>query len=146
MNDSTDLERRYRRLLAFYPKAFRREREQEILSVLMAGARAGQQWPRLAETTDLVRNAIPMRLQRVKQPTCWERRHPGPWILGRVLIGIWLAILTAILCQYGHWWGLALLAPAALQFYLAYRVAVPIIESEREAGGRPSPPPPALGG
>jgi hypothetical protein len=31
MTGSTRLERRYRRLLAFYPKAFRREREQEIL-------------------------------------------------------------------------------------------------------------------
>jgi hypothetical protein len=37
MTDSAHLERRYRRLLAFYPKAFRREHEQEIVSVLMAG-------------------------------------------------------------------------------------------------------------
>ena len=143
MTNSTDLERRYRRLLALYPKAFRREREQEILSVLMAGARAGEQWPRLAETTDLVRHAIPMRL-KIKHPSSWERRHPGPWISARVLIGIWLAILTTILCQY-NWWGLALLAPAALQFCLAYRVAV-AVKNEREAGGPPSPPPPALGG
>jgi hypothetical protein len=38
MTDSTHLERRYRRLLAFYPKVFWGEHEQEILSVLMAGA------------------------------------------------------------------------------------------------------------
>jgi hypothetical protein len=142
MTDSTALERRYRRLLSFYPKAFRREREQEILSVLMAGAGPGQQWPRLAEATDLLTHALPMRL-RIKHPSSWERRHPRPWIVGRIVIGIWQAILTAILCQQS-WWGLALLAPAALQFYLAYRVAV-AMQRDREAGGPPSPLPPASG-
>jgi hypothetical protein len=48
MTDSTHLERRYRRMLAFYPKAFRQEREQEILSVLMSGAAEGQRRPRSA--------------------------------------------------------------------------------------------------
>jgi hypothetical protein len=38
MTHSSRLERRYRSLLALYPKAFRREHEQEILSVLMADA------------------------------------------------------------------------------------------------------------
>ena len=38
MTNSSRLERRYRSLLALYPKAFRREHEQEILSVLMAAA------------------------------------------------------------------------------------------------------------
>jgi hypothetical protein len=42
VSDSTQLERRYLRLLAFYPKAFRREHEQEMLSVLIAGAADGQ--------------------------------------------------------------------------------------------------------
>jgi hypothetical protein len=145
MTDSADLERRYRRLLAFYPRAFRREREQEILSVLMAGARAGQRWPRLAEGTDLVRHAIPMRLRlKIKHPSPWERSHPGHWILGRTLVGIWLVILTAVQCQTSLW-GLALLAPAALQFYLAYRVAA-AVKSERAADAPGSLPPGALGG
>ena len=46
MSDSAALERRYRRLLACYPRAFRHEHEQEILSVLMAGVGDGQQRPR----------------------------------------------------------------------------------------------------
>jgi hypothetical protein len=33
-------------------------------------------------------------------------------------------VLTAILCAYGRWWGLALVAPAALHFYFAYRLRV----------------------
>jgi hypothetical protein len=40
--------------------------------------------------------------------------------------------------------GLALPAPAVLHFYLAYRIAV-AVESDREAGGPPSPGPPTLG-
>jgi hypothetical protein len=62
MSDSTDLERRYRRLLACYPPAFRHEHEQEILAVLMAGADAGQQRPRLGEAANLIRHALWMRL------------------------------------------------------------------------------------
>ena len=57
MTNSSRLERRYRSLLALYPKAFRREHEQEILSVLMAAAAEGQKRPRLAESGDLVGSA-----------------------------------------------------------------------------------------
>ena len=49
MTDATDLERRYRRLLKCFPARYRREHEQEILSVLMAGASEGQRRPGLAE-------------------------------------------------------------------------------------------------
>jgi hypothetical protein len=63
MTGSADLERRYRRLLACYPRAFRHEYEQEILSVLMAGAGDGHQWPRPGEAADLIRNAIWIRLR-----------------------------------------------------------------------------------
>ena len=62
MSDSADLERRYRRLLACYPRAFRGEHEQEILAVLMAGADEGQQRPRLGEAANLIEHALWMRL------------------------------------------------------------------------------------
>jgi hypothetical protein len=76
MNDDPDLERRYRRLLACYPAAFRREHEQEILSVLIAGADEGQRWPRLAEAADLLRSASFMRLRtRWRTAWAWEYRH-----------------------------------------------------------------------
>lgn len=45
MNRSASLERGYRRLLACYPRAFRRENEDEILAVLMATAEAGRRLP-----------------------------------------------------------------------------------------------------
>lgn len=63
MTDSVRLERRYRRLLAWYPRAFRREHEEEILYVLMAGAEDGHWRPGLAESADLLRSAVWMRLR-----------------------------------------------------------------------------------
>ena len=45
MTDQEHLERAYRRLLAWYPREFRRENGQEILAVLMAGAPDGQRRP-----------------------------------------------------------------------------------------------------
>ena len=98
---SAQLERGYRRLLVLYPKAFRREHEQELLSVLMAGAAEGQRRPGVAESFDLVRHAIFMRLRHTRVPTSWEYRHArvmGPLRLG---IGLWLLLLTGIL--YGVW-------------------------------------------
>jgi hypothetical protein len=59
---SSDLERRYRRLLAWYPQPFRSQQEDEILAVLMAGAGQGQSRPRLAEAVDLIKSAVGMRL------------------------------------------------------------------------------------
>jgi hypothetical protein len=78
MSDFAGLERRYRRLLVYYPRAFRHEHEQEILSVLMAGADEGQQRPRLGEAADLIRSAIWMRLRprvpRSQRTVLWAVR------------------------------------------------------------------------
>ena len=124
MTDSAHLERRYRRLLAFYPKAFRREHGQEIVSVLMAGAAEGQRRPRLAESADLLRNGVFMRVRHTKLPSSWEYRHARVMFPVRIAIGIWLVILTTILYGYGPggWWGALLVPAAALHFCLAYRL------------------------
>jgi hypothetical protein len=124
MSDDPDLERRYRRLLAGYPAAFRREYEQEILSVLMAGAEQGQRWPRLAEAADLLRSATFTRLRtRWRTSWAWEYKHRRVMVPVRVAIGIWLVTLTAILYGYGvgGWWGVLLIPAAAGHFYAAYR-------------------------
>ena len=63
MTDQANLERRYRRLLAWYPRAFRRDSGQEILAVLMACARDGQRRPGLAESADLIRSGLWMRVR-----------------------------------------------------------------------------------
>lgn len=124
MTSSSRLERRYRSLLALYPKAFRRDHEEEILSVLMAAAAEGQRRPRLAESADLVRSAIFMRLRQATVPVSWEYRHASLMLPVRVVTGVWLVFLTAILYGYGSggWWGALLVPAATLQFYIAYRL------------------------
>jgi hypothetical protein len=58
MTGGAGLERGYRRWLRWYPTSFRRENEEEILGVLMAGAREGQRHPGLMECLDLMRGAL----------------------------------------------------------------------------------------
>jgi len=60
---SSGLEQGYRRLLAWYPGAFRRDHADEILGVLMAGAGEGQRRPRPAEAADLLWSGLKMRLR-----------------------------------------------------------------------------------
>lgn len=71
------LERRYRRLLAWYPAAFRREREEEILAVLLASAPDGQRRPRLAESLDVIRSAIGIRVRRISSWLRGQRQAEG---------------------------------------------------------------------
>lgn len=66
MTEAAGLERGYRRLLAAYPRSFRREQEEEILAVLMAGARQSQRWPRLAEAADVIASGLRMRMRRTR--------------------------------------------------------------------------------
>jgi hypothetical protein len=63
MTEQTELERRYQRLLACYPRAFRDENEQEMLAVLMACAREGRRRPGFLESADLIRSGLWMRLR-----------------------------------------------------------------------------------
>ena len=63
MNRTASLERGYRRLLAVYPRAFRRENEEEILAVLLATADQDQRRPGLAISADLIRSGLVMRLR-----------------------------------------------------------------------------------
>jgi hypothetical protein len=63
MTDQANLERGYRRLLAWYPPAFRRESGEELLAVLMACAPDGQRRPGLAASADLIRGGLWMRLR-----------------------------------------------------------------------------------
>ncbi|MBV9818749.1 MAG: hypothetical protein JOZ07_10415 [Solirubrobacterales bacterium] len=63
MSDRSLLERRYRRLLACYPRSFRVEHEDEMVSVLLACARNGRGRPGLAESVNLIVNALRIRLR-----------------------------------------------------------------------------------
>jgi hypothetical protein len=62
MTDQEHLERAYRRLLAWYPRAFRDENGPEMLAVLLACAADGRRRPGLAQAADLIRGGLRMRL------------------------------------------------------------------------------------
>jgi hypothetical protein len=129
-----DLERRYRRLLKLYPRSFRAEQGHEILTVLMACAPEAQRWPQQREAASLIRSALWMRLRR---GAAWELTHrPRLWLMVRLLSGVWLTILTFVLCGYGRWWGLSLVPVAVFHFYRAYRIGLAI---EAQGGGSPPP-------
>lgn len=68
MTGSSQLERRYRRVLACYPKAFRRESEDEILAVLLATADEGQRRVGVAEAADLIMGALRMHVGMSRAP------------------------------------------------------------------------------
>ncbi|MGI8711745.1 MAG: hypothetical protein ACR2NR_00865 [Solirubrobacteraceae bacterium] len=63
MTDQAQLEQRYRRLLAWYPRAFRTVQAEEMLVVLMASARNGKSKPGPADSVNLIANALLMRLR-----------------------------------------------------------------------------------
>ena len=64
MNDSPVLERRYRRLLVWFPAEHRREYAEEMMSVLLAATPEGRRWPRLADALDLMTGGLRARLGR----------------------------------------------------------------------------------
>ena len=52
----------------------------------------------------------------------FDRRRPRTSAGVRIAVGIWLLIGAGFACHDGYWWGLVILPPAALHFYLAYRI------------------------
>jgi len=64
MNDSLALERRYRRLLAWFPAEHRREYAEDMISVLLASTPQGRRRPRLADAFDLMTGGLRARLRR----------------------------------------------------------------------------------
>ena len=54
--------------------------------------------------------------------TGFDRRHRRTAILIRVLVAVWLVVLTVILLAYGYWgWALLTLAGVVANSVLAYR-------------------------
>ena len=136
MNESKALERRYRRLLALYPSRFRQYRTEEMVAVLMSGARDGQRWPRPAEVVNLARHAAPSRVRQGPPPGSFAYRHPRGVLAIRVLLGVWLLVLTVLLTRQTPW-GLTVLLAEALNIYLALRAAALVRNGDGDDGSQP---------
>jgi hypothetical protein len=81
------LRRRYRRLLAAYPPAYRAARGEEILTTLAEGSRPGQRFPTAREAGGLMLGGL-----RVRAREAMVDPPPHPWTdglqLGVILIGL----------------------------------------------------------
>ncbi|MGW3601951.1 hypothetical protein [Micromonospora sp. NPDC005161] len=86
---SDDLERRYRRLLAVYPWEHRRAYEDEMLAVLVAGARPGQRRPVAGDVLNLVGAGLRARLRvnaRGFTESTWADAAAVTGLLGGLLL------------------------------------------------------------
>jgi hypothetical protein len=92
VTDADVLERRYRRWLRWYPTAFRREHEAEILGVLLAGAQDGQRHPGPMECLDLMINGLRMRLR----PTLSRSERSASKAVPLLYLGAILEVVAAI--------------------------------------------------
>jgi hypothetical protein len=96
MTDQEHLERSCRRLLAWYPRAFRRESGPEILAVLLACVPDGQRRPGLAQSADLIRSGLWMRLRpRVPRSARTVRAAVGLMGAGAAVSTVNLIIVLA---------------------------------------------------
>ena len=86
MNETADLERGYRRILACYPRSFRSQNTEEIIAVLLATARDDQRRPGIPEAADLLRGAVRMRMGISR----W------PWTVRTAVRLMWLGAVAAI--------------------------------------------------
>ena len=124
MTDHSPLERRYRRWLALYPKSFRAEREDEMVAVLIQGAGPDQTRPRPREAANLATHGLRRRARGGRLPTDWERAHANVMFPLRIVIALWLCLLSAFLIVYhqGELWLLLLVPAIVLHLYIAYRI------------------------
>jgi hypothetical protein len=121
MTDRPELERRYRRWLAMYPKSFRAEHEDAMVGVLLDGAEPGQTRPRIGEALNLLAHGS---ARRMRTPSEWDYRH-AKWVFPmRVIVGLWLLFISCVLLGFGRaqLWTIVTIPAMILHFYIAYRI------------------------
>jgi hypothetical protein len=52
----------------------------------------------------------------------WDLRHRRSSLVIRLLPAVWIAIIVAVLCATGHWWGLVFIVPLVLDLHLLRRI------------------------
>ena len=89
------LQRRYRRVLILLPRAYRADRGEEMLGVLMDSAPEQQRWPRLSEVLSLATHSVRVR-SGVSAPAL-SAQAARPLMRAVALLGtLYLSFLVAI--------------------------------------------------
>ncbi|MEU8194222.1 hypothetical protein AB0C10_10610 [Microbispora amethystogenes] len=102
------LERRYRRLLAWYPRDHRVAHEEEMIGVLLAGADSGRSRPGPRESADLLLGALRLHARRIMR-----RVSRGPWQDALAVAGVVSALLVLLRPLTRLAYGLAMSPPRA---------------------------------
>jgi hypothetical protein len=120
---SRELEHRYRRWLALYPKSFRDEHEEEMVSVLMEGTDPSRTRPRAGEALNIARHGLARR-RGGGFPSNWEKNHANVMFPLRILIALWLVFISSMLVgfQRGEVWLVLLIPAILLHLYIAFRI------------------------
>ncbi|GIF77573.1 hypothetical protein [Asanoa siamensis] len=117
-----DLERRYRRLLALFPRRHRAEYGPEMLAALLAGAEQGRRRPRMREVVDLAGAALAAHAVARLGRSQWSAAAGAVGTIGAIgltasvlrNVGLWHAVFDSFAPMAG--WGLALVV-ALLVFW-----------------------------
>ena len=72
--------------------------------------------------SDNVTSPEPLIMRFLLRPAAY--RHPKAWGGACLAAGVWLVFLGVILCSFRFWWGALLIAVAALELWIAYRLLV----------------------
>ena len=106
------LERRYQRLLHWYPPEFRDRYGAEMLGVLMDGAAPGQSRPRVGEVVDVVQAAIMRRMGAARAAAGAGAWGPAAAAVGTVAVVLVLARQARPIVEETVWsWRFAEQAP-----------------------------------
>jgi hypothetical protein len=94
-SESAELERWYRRLVACYPRSFRSESTEELVSVLLATARDDQRRPTIPEAADLLRGAVRMRMGMSRSPWTVRAAVRLMWLGAVAELGMLIIVLVS---------------------------------------------------
>lgn len=127
----TALEARYRRLLRWYPQAHRAVHEEEMLGVLMAGAEPGRTRPKVAESADLIRGAVRIRLRHAFGPESapsWRSAFTLAGLVATLVLACELVAQSLFVFWNGYFWAPA---PSTAFGFALVLVAVLIVRAPR---------------
>jgi hypothetical protein len=123
------LARRYRRLLLCYPRAYRRDRGDEIVGTLLDLAPANRQRPTFREASNLVRHGLRTRLGRPASRTV---------VAWSLIAAVACGLFASSAASWGAWW-------TARPLHNAEGVAVfRELFPDLDPGSDPSPEPPSV--
>jgi hypothetical protein len=95
-----------------------------MVAVLIQGADPDQTRPRAREAVNLATHGLRRRARGGRLPGDWERAHANVMFPLRIIIALWLCLISTLLVVYnrGELWLLLIVPAIVLHLYIAYRI------------------------